>query len=255
MTKRKKETSSLRPAFYFGFLVAFITVVSLFFKAADIIRESKFDGGNQFTTAVLGGDNVGLILVSPKEGTLMRVKIEGISSEEELWDLALPYEGTIESKIHSDTKSFFAKILLRPGKKTNLTILDLLRLSLYSFGIDKSKIKDEALSAKALSENSNILDLLEDPVIGEEKVTITITNSTKRPGLGNRLAKYIIYMGGNVVLVNSAQKEENKSKIFYQKESYTLKKISKMLNIPKEKNNKNSISDITIIIGKDWRDI
>lgn len=254
MRSKKKESWNLKPAIYFGFLVFFIIAVSLLFKALDVIRESKFDGSNRFTVAVLSSTKMGFISVSPKDGTLTRVTIEGILGEEHLKDLTIPYDGIIESALQADAKSYFAKILSRPrGSKTNLTVLDLLRLSLYSYGIDRSKIKEEVIKATPLWEDPSLSTLFADPVILEEKVSIAITNSTDIAGLGNKLAKYITNMGGNVVLVNSSQKEEDKSRIFYQKESYTLKKISKTLNFKTQKSDKNSISDITIVIGKDWR--
>ena len=58
-------------------------------------------------------------------------------------------------------------------------------------------------------------------------------------------------MGGIVVLVNTSSKEQKISKILFTDDSYTVDKLSKRLNIPKEKNKDVSISDIVIIVGED----
>ena len=57
-------------------------------------------------------------------------------------------------------------------------------------------------------------------------------------------------MGGIVVLVNTSSKEQKVSKILFTDDSYTVDKLSKRLNIPKEKNKDVSISDIVIIVGE-----
>ena len=75
---KKKENPSLRLGFYFGLLVIFIILVSVLFKAFDLVKKSKFDGKNNLTVAVLKQDSAEILSVSPREGTLKKLKIENI---------------------------------------------------------------------------------------------------------------------------------------------------------------------------------
>ena len=69
--------------------------------------------------------------------------------------------------------------------------------------------------------------------------------------MGNKIARLIGNLGGNVILVDSSKETESKSKIVYKNDSYTVRKISKILGVPAEKKEMNSISDVIVIIGKD----
>ncbi len=254
-SKKKEKSKSLNLAFYFGIFVFLIIVISLFFKTFDVIKKSKFDGKHRFTVAVINNKNVDLISASPTDGTLLVLHIDGISSPDSLKKLSLPIDAyaKTDSNFSSIVNYYFAKMLFNKRNfHTSLTTIDLLRLSIYSSGVDSQKVRQESIS---INNQKEILafssTLFADPAISEEKVSIQITNATDVVGLGNRLTKYIANMGGNVVLVNSSKDSESKSRILYQKESYTVKKISEMLNIPKEKKEMNSISDVVIVIGKD----
>lgn len=258
-TKKKEKSKSLNLGFYFGLFVFLIIVISLFFKTFDVIKKSKFDGKNRFTVAVINKKSTDLISTSPVDGTLSALHIDGISSPDSLKKLSLPIDAyaKTDSSFSSKLNYYFAKILFNKRSfHTSLTIIDLVRLSIYSSGVDNQKIRQEGVSInnqKELMAFSSTLFV--DPAISEEKVSIQITNATDVVGLGNRLTKYIANMGGNVVLVNSSKDAQSKSRILYQKESYTVKKISEMLGIEREEKKMNSISDIIIIIGKDKQGI
>lgn len=253
--KKKEGSKNLHLGFYFGLLVLFIIIVSVVFKIFDTIQKSKFDGDNFFTVAVISGKDSNVISVSPKDGSLKKIKIGGISREEDLRDLGIPYDSIAksENEVSASPKSYFSKILFhKDGLSSNLTIIDLVRLAFYSQKTDGAKVQEESVSGN----NSAGLDLISsqwfiDPAIEEEKVNIEITNTTSTSGLGNKFAREITNMGGNVVLVNSSQEPVSDSKIYYKEDSYTVRKLSKLLEIEAEKKETNSISDIIIEIGKD----
>ncbi len=162
-----------------------------------------------------------------------------------------------QSDLDVKTKSFFLELMFKKNKaKTDLTIIDLLRLGIFSNGVDKEKTIEKTLSVKNVRDLELFSStLFTDVTISKEKKNIQITNATNVSGLGNKLAKYITNMGGIVVLVNTSSKEQKISKILFTDESYTVDKLSKKLNIPKEKNKDVSISDIVIIVGEDRRTI
>lgn len=256
-TAAKEKNKNLRLGYYFGLIVIFIIIVSFTFKIFDTFKKSKFDGNNFFTVAILRDKNTDLISVSPKEGTLKKLTIAGTTNEESLKDEGIPFDALATSKTEfsGSAKSYFTKILFhKEGFKSNLTIFDLLRLSFYAQKISNDKISEESMALSDKSSSQTISDWFTDPGIAKENINIEVTNATQTSGLGNKVAKIITDMGGNVVLVNNSQNTEKKSKIYYKEDSYTARKISKMLGIPLEKKEVNAISDIVIQLGGDRED-
>ena len=253
-SKKTEKKSNLRLGFYFGFLVLFIIIVSLLFKTFDLIKKSKYDGQNSFTVVVLTNNKAEILTVSPKEGTLKKLEIENAAGTKKLREIGIPYEGivTAPSGESPDIKSYFRKILFDSNfKERNLTIIDLLKLSWFASSVPTDKIKEVSIKNDGSDLTHDFAYWFADPEILKENINIQVTNSTEVSGLGNKLAKPIVGIGGNVVLVNTSQDLSEKSIIYYKDESYTLRKISKLLEIPVEKKEMNTISDIVIIIGKD----
>lgn len=258
-TAKKEKIKSISLAFYFGLLVLLIIIISVSFKAFDVIRKSKFDGSNRFTIAVLNNKNVDLVTVSPSEGKQANIHIIDAKSFDSLDSFSIPVDVYVktDSGFNSESKLIFLKMLLSKRRlESNLNVLDLLKLSVYSLGVssenfshDDMKISDnQALSS--LSSSGFI-----DQAISSEKISVQVTNATQIGGLGNNVAGIITNLGGNVVLVNSSKDSQEKSVIYYKQESYTVKKIAEILNIETAKKKVNSISDVVIIIGKDFGEL
>jgi hypothetical protein len=254
-SKKKEGNKNLHLGFYFGFVVLLIILVSIIFKIFDTVRRSEFDGNNLFTVAVISGNNTNIISVSPKESTLKRLTIKGLNTQKELNTAGIPYDNLAEANENNSaaTRSYFTKIIFhKDGFKSNLTILDLLKLSVYSQKTDGAGITEEEVDSSDQTELDSLTSKwFQDPQILKENQNIEITNTTNTSGLGNRIAKQITNMGGNVVLVNSSPAPVKNSKIYYKTESYTLEKLSNILEIPIEKKEVNALSDIVIEIGED----
>ena len=91
-----------------------------------------------------------------------------------------------------------------------------------------------------------------DQQIALEKKRIQIINGTDITGAGNRLANVISNMGGDVVIVLTSDKEEPVSKIIYSgNKSYTVEKLSSLLNFSNAKTNETFLANVIIILGKD----
>lgn len=255
--KRKRETKSknISLAIYFALFVIFIFALSFIFKTIDLVGNSRFDGKNRFTVAILNNNTADIISVSPKDKTLSRLLVSDVLGKDDLETLLIPVDSYIESGTYlpENVKSSFTKILLRPGSSsTDLTIIDLVRLAFYSSGVDGENIVEERVSSNERDKLASISsENFIDPRVFDDKVSIQITNSSTVSGLGRRLADYITNLGGNVILVNSSQDEEEKTAFFYNEKSYTVEKLSKMLGIPAEKKEDSWISDVIIIVGKD----
>jgi len=255
MRARKKEKSkSLGLAIYFGFFVFLIIVISFLFKSIDTIRKSRFDGNNRFTVALFLKEKTDIVSISPKEGTLKKLRIASVTTPKGVRTLSIPVDSHVnyDSEFSYSTKLYFLKMLLNKRNfKTDLSTFDLLKLSIYSLKISDENIKEESLPTDENSQKVLLSNLFIDEAIASEKLKIQITNATKVSGLGNKIARYLSSMGANVVLVNSSKDTLEKSKIIYTKESYTLKKISQVLKVPNEKGNTSYISDILLIVGED----
>jgi len=142
------------------------------------------------------------------------------------------------------------------NSKTDLTVIDLLRLSFFATSINSENIIEEFLNVDDESELIKIsTENFKDPLISEENINIQVTNASEIPGIGKRVGQYIANLGGNVVLINSSQKTEKKSILYYSHKNYTSKKISDILNIPSEEKELSTISEITIIIGEDAKEL
>lgn len=261
MKKRKNvKSKSTHLAIYFGLFLFFIILVSFVFKTLDLIGNSRFDGHNRFTVAIVSENTTDFISVSPRDKTLSRLLIKGVLGKNEAKKYLIPVDSYVENRLYSpgDPKTAFSKILFGiNNSKTNLTIIDILRLTFYSSGIDRDNISQESVLSKDEDKiKSQSSELFIDTRLAEEKISIQITNSSNISGYGGKLATYLTNLGANVVLVNSSQKEENKTTLLYRKEkNYTVERLSKILNITPLKRERSSIADVIIVIGKDGEEV
>lgn len=257
-SKKKEKSKNLHLALYFGFLIVLIIAISVLFKSFDVIRKSQFDGKHRFTVMLLSDNGGDVVSVSPTEGSLTRLHLDPAIKTDSFGTLLVPIDGYVktDSKFFASVKNFFPKTLLKKGRlQTNLTVIDLIRLSIYSLGVNKEKIIEEKMSVNDFKKLSFLSStLFVDPTVSHEKLSIQITNATEVNGLGNKLAAYITNMGGNVVLVNSSRDMQETSGVIYKRDSYTVKKLMKILDIPGQKKESDSISDVVIVIGKDKED-
>lgn len=257
MKSKKKNKNNIAFALYFGIAVGIIIVISIIFKGIDLLRESKFDSNFRLSVALIGDSSSQILSVSPKDGTIFRLNIKGHTTETKLKELALPVDsyvvlGDDQRILDVSPKSEFSKFLFNRNIKSHLTIADLIRLSIFSGGVNSEKIQEEDVNAGDESKINDIVsNFFKDPTISNEKVSIQITNSTETAGLGNKLAKMISDLGGSVVLVNSSSEKSQKSKIVAQEKSETVNRLSKILGIPYEKGKASALSDVIIILGED----
>lgn len=260
MKERKSKSNkskSLGIALYFGLAVLFIILTSIVFKTFDLIKNSKYDGNHLVSIAIISNNNSQIISLSPKDDTIYRMNLNGISSLPEIKDYSIPIDASVslngQDPTTLSTKSEFLKFLLSPGIKKSLTFIDLIRLEMFSAGVGNDKLNEQSFSKFDSGDITHASEnYFRNQEVVSERLNIQVTNSTETPGLGNKVAKYITNLGGIVVLVNTVEKEEEKSKIIYSKDSYTIRKLSKLFNIPLEKGDTGPLSDVIIMIGKDW---
>lgn len=261
MSKTKK--SNVRLAGIFILFVTGLILVSLFLKVLFVFRESKFDGKHQYNVIILSENSAEIISLSPPTRSIAILRLNrGAEREEIIKNLRVPLDGEITTRdtvSKNNLSSIFFKSLFPFGNRIRgMNLADSLRVFLYTRGILPNAIYYRELSDSLNEQQKSTLISLSftDPTIYQENQSIEIVNATNIYGLGNRLASLITNIGGNVILVTSPQEESKESKIIYSGEkSYTVERISKILNYQISKTEKKSIADVIIIIGKDSLEI
>lgn len=263
--KRKKKlagrTKNLTLVFYFLVVVFFLVASSLGTRFISLLKASSFDGKHRFTMQISSQDKeaVRVLSFAPDTKTISIAVVEGLADQKSVGNfLGIPIEGRVVSKnsLKADTVSQDLRKMLfgYPTLETNLTLLDIFRLWLFSQSVMATKISERIvpsnLDQTAVDKISSNLFL--DYSLNLEDVSIEIVNATNVFGLGNRLARVITNMGGNVVAVSTAKEMLEKSQAGYRGDkSYTLEKLQKILQFELVPLEGEGISDIVIKIGKD----
>lgn len=256
---------SLKTAFIFIILVVVLIFISLVFKIIYIINQSKFDGLHRFTIGIYNNSSkINVISFSPDKHSISFLEITSKGDKENLKDfnitknLAIPIDGVVKyrvkkEKIDSSVDSQMTTIFLNfRNVGTNLTIIDIARLWYLSRTIPNRFVSLEKIDLSKDTISNKISSIFIDNIFLLEKNSIQVINGTDVSGLGNRLARVITNMGGNVISIITSEEEIENSEILYIGEkTYTAEKLSKILGFKTSKIEMGGISDITIKIGKD----
>jgi len=257
MSRRKKESSNLKFAAFFFILVGALVFLSLIFRVALLIKESKFDGSSHFTI-LIQNSRAQVISFSPKSSTVGILTLENTSPK----SLEIPIDAGIFSTSPVNNKnlvSSLSKMLFdfRPApagakNQKEINFIDIFRLLLFSETVKENSISEKLITDK--SDKSKIDSIVStffaDPQVLDEKASIEIVNATDVYGLGNRLANLVSNMGGNVILVSTGESKNN-SEIQYTRGGYTVEKLSSILGIRSVKTEKKGLPDVIIVIGND----
>lgn len=258
MKKKKKKTGkSTKFAIIFFVLIAFIVLVSLLFKIIVLIGQSRFDSRYRFNVLVWDNKNVKVFSFSPETDSISALLIRGDRRGLDLYKfLEIPIDAHIATNRNYFNKNIkqilISAVLDKRNTKSDLNSIDILKL--WLFKVKEGGIKEKELSVN-LGENERdriLAEIFEEQRIAQEKVNIEIINSAGEYGLGNRIARLLTNIGGNVILVLTSQNLEEKSAIFYKdKRILTLERLKKILRFDLNEN-KETFGDITIRLGKDY---
>ncbi len=246
-SKEKKQNTGLGVVFIF--LVACIMLIAFLTKAFQIYKNSSFDGVNNYNIANLSSRGWKVISISPQNSMLTIIKIS-TKDEAKFKQLEIPVD--LYSRLDEEIDKYDAKALLRSIlAETSANPFDIFKINLFlktttlkSTESIEADIEDSK-SLKMISEN------LSNPSFLREKLTIEVINATGEAGVGSLVTRLIANMGGNVILVSSANNNQKTSEIQTQEEnSQTVKKISRILNVRVTKMTP-PLSDVKIIVGED----
>ncbi len=234
MKQRKPaQGQALRIALIFSALFACLILISLAFKVGKVIRDSHFDGSHQLNILVKDGKGSDLLYSFSPDTSSISILSAQVS--------ALPKDGEIVNAQLSDSPKNIVLQALLHGTST-LTRLDLLRLFLFTQGVNRNNITITPTLSAAFY----------DHTLFQEGQTIAIVNATDISGLGNIVAKMLSNMGANVISITSTVAHQKKSTLFYfGNVSYTAHRLSKVLAIPAIQTKEAGVADITIVIGEE----
>lgn len=252
------NNKSLKTFFVYSFLVFIIISISLSIRAFFILRQSRFDGSNVSIAVIHNKKVVSVMGIDTKQKL---VSILDVSKANAILDDLPAKLGIIaESKIEANenllgntAEKIIAKSIYNSRDiKSDLTIIDKVRLILLSKSFSSRNFHLDRPEDTAATDKK-ITSIFTDNNIISENLSIQIINATEIPGLGQKLERVITNRGGNVVAVSSSRNKEHKSRIqYFGEQSYTIKKLKRILGYPVEKQKDKTIGDIAIIIGEDY---
>jgi len=257
--KKKDQGKNTKIGVYFFVFILGIIFISLLFKGFLIVKNSRFVDHSRFNFLISNNKDSEIISFLPQNHSVSVLKIEGKVENIHKF-LEVPIDGDIRSaslvlnkpisQVLSDIFFGFKNI------KTNFTVLDFFRIFLFTKTTSPGNFttRNVSVNLDEPARDKISLILFSDPKISDENLSVEIINATSEYGAGNRLARLITNISGNVVLVSTSQKMQEKSVILYKgKKSYTLERLSKLLGFEVMENKSQSLADIAIQIGKDYK--
>jgi len=240
-------------------LVFFVIIVSLSVKAIFIIQKNKFDGNN-LNLAISQNDNIVDILgfnSIKKSISILKIEKSKLDEASVGQELGIIPDAKIESNIDISGESTVSILkraaLMDSSIKTNLTIFDIVQLIILTKSASGKDIQVNEITLPVQDYqidkiNSN---LFKNDTLISENVSIQVINATGKPGLGQRLGRILTNIGANVVSISTSNTTQHQSKIqYFGSTSYTVEKLKKLLDYPVERVDKETIANITIIIGE-----
>lgn len=194
--------------------------------------------------------------------------------------LAVPIDGQIivknpKLKVKSQRLLPLCFCLLKKDCEMNLTWWDLTRVFLKINQLKPGQIKtidfDQTgiIKEKILPDNSTILQpdylvidqlsfkLFSDKSALDERITVSVLNGTSRPGLAKKVARLVKNLGAEIISTGNTNNNFKKSVIYYSnekiKDSYTLSRLVKTLQITKIEKNNQIKGDINLLLGEDFK--
>jgi hypothetical protein len=254
-SKTAQTGGNLPLAIFFAVFVIGIIITSFIWKGITLLRNSTFDSKHQYNVLATNEKESELLSFNPDTQSMSKVTLKGKPEQNSNLEksIAVPVDAKVTSdQLDKPIPDFLLGLMVSKNKKS-LSLADTIKLWLFARAVKQSDISETELQLPLSEEESkNIPRIFTDRSIYQEAKTITIINATEENGLGSRFAKLLTNIGGNVIMVTSGNKTNKSSISYVGNESYTLSRISKIINIlPVLYKDKSAISDITVIIGED----
>ncbi len=259
----RKEKDSMRMLYIYASVVILLITVSFTIRLFTLFLQSKFDGHQHFSIAVTKNSAVKeVIAFSPQIPSLAVLEV---TDAKPVPHQSLAKEYGIATDAHLDVQDaidvnndaggmLWSAVTHFHSVKTDMTIVDLIRLVLISHDIvsNNKLISEINLAGINPDNNTLIARVMNDPSITAENVSIQIINASKVSGMGQRLGRVLTNLGGTVVDVTTSYEAKPTSSIqYYGDQTYTLRKVTSLLGFPVTQLQKQTIANIVIILGED----
>jgi hypothetical protein len=251
----------LKTLFIYGALVFLLILISFSIKGFFLLQKSKFDGQNHFAVAVVK-EGIVKEIISFNPGTpsyaLLKVEDGKLSLSSLGKTLGVAPDAAIQTSdslpIGDDvTQTMMAAVWQFPTIHTEMTIIDVVRLSLLSKNIqeDNKVVKEINLSRGESDADKIITSFFGDEKLTSENIPIRIVNASDMSGAGKRLERLLNNLGCNVIGVSSSAPEARSKMQYVGDQTYTLGKLKRLLKLPIIQQKIQGTGDIVITIGED----
>jgi hypothetical protein len=249
--------------------VAILILLALILKIAVIVAHSHFDGSHRFTVAVISKP-MHVVSFDPKQNSISVLAFQSApnASKEHIANvLHIPVDAYIQESISpsfggdeekNQVEGYLQQVLFSyPKRVTDMTIVDIFRLWMFSKGVEAQNVFDATLEKSVDQVESGAVDktankLFSDETLAQDNKSIQIINATGEAGIGNMFAQVLTNIGGNVVSVKTSHSNIPVSTVIYSgKLSYTVEKVEEMLQVKPKYVQKMDNFDIIISIGSD----
>lgn len=266
---RKKHDNFLFLKLFLGFLLLAV-FLSLFLKFINQVKKSSFNK-NYYNILLLGSKNY-LFNIKDEEKKLSIFNLGDLSDlgkENEFRfkigaalgapvDAVLTDEGNLLGDNWQDIFSTKSLYLIFSKRNSfvfyNLNKYDLLQVykNLALVSSSRTKVFDNNLLDQDSWKDIGINDFLKDVNIVNEKISIQIVNASLVNGLGAKIANMLENVGFTILSIDTADEKDRSQIIRRTKESYSSKRLENIFMLPSTVEDGSSITDITIILGKDF---
>lgn len=251
-TQQENKQNNIALGILFSAAIIFLIGISLFGKVVSLFQKGKFDNSYPFSVKIENNQRKQFIYLSPKENKISILNINNLKDDVS----TIPQDSQLISstEISSSNLSTFFKDLIEDKKmKTDLTSVDKARIYLFVKSISQENILTQSINSILDQKSDKIIyDIFSDEQIISEDLRIEVINATGVYGVGNKLAKMLSNMGGNVIFVKTAEDTGVNSSVLYSgNKGYTVSRLERLLGFKASVNKEKSISDIVIILGKD----
>lgn len=258
--KQEASSDTTKYLYYFAAFVIFCILISVGIKITVLFRSSTFNSSS-YSVLVKAKQPFVLILNKPAEAlSIIYLKPLSKNLQTSVY-YGVPIDGVVEHANDVSPDKFlsfnnFIMQFLMPFTYQNMNSIDMLKFLNASFGLSHGQRKTYRLhllkngEVSGLSQ-SDLLDILKDPDIINEAISIEVVNATSVDGLAGEVALLIKNTGGNVVSVTS-QNSEGTSSISTNSDSITVERFSHLLQIPVLRSRGSATADIVIVLGEDF---
>jgi len=254
--KRKKTSEGKSISLAFTFCLIIFVILFLYFgwKVIKVLSLSHFDSKHAYILEVDSPTQKEAITFLPDARVINILHVENMTSGSSLSAfLSVPIDAAVQSQ-ETSLPELLKKQIFTLGKG-GLPLVDAIKLWIYTHSIQQGNITNYALIAPSSQETLDVTvpKVFTDRVFYQEAATIAVINASGISGIGNKFAKYLTNIGGNVIMVNTGDSVQDATMLEYiGDDTYSVQKLERILQIRAKKlDKKNTLADITVTVGKD----